>query len=110
MCALNIDLILISLVSLVGGGELYTWGSNENGCLGIGYVVMEHFKSNLVAFIELHNTLHYLRIDVFYFRSTHLITLPEKVEGPFLRSAVDKVSFFFCICLEIRVSLRPNFS
>lgn len=21
----------------IGGGELYVWGTNENGCLGIGY-------------------------------------------------------------------------
>ena len=21
----------------IGSGELYTWGSNENGCLGIGF-------------------------------------------------------------------------
>lgn len=24
------------------GGELYTWGSNENGCLGIGYTEVAH--------------------------------------------------------------------
>ncbi|EOX92733.1 hypothetical protein QUC31_003788 [Theobroma cacao] len=42
------------------GGELYTWGSNENGCLGIG------------------------SIDVFH--------LPERVQGPFLKSPVCKVS------------------
>lgn len=29
----------------VGGGELYTWGSNENGCLGIGYLSFQDLKS-----------------------------------------------------------------
>lgn len=41
-------------------GELYTWGSNENGCLGIGCTDVVHF--------------------------------PERVEGPFLRQSVSKVS------------------
>uniref|UniRef100_A0A7C9AVY8 RCC1-like domain-containing protein n=2 Tax=Opuntia streptacantha TaxID=393608 RepID=A0A7C9AVY8_OPUST len=41
-------------------GELYTWGSNENGCLGIG--------------------------------CTDVIHSPERVEGPFLRQSVSKVS------------------
>ncbi|KAJ0039095.1 hypothetical protein Pint_22681 [Pistacia integerrima] len=43
-----------------GGGELYTWGSNENGCLGIG--------------------------------STDAFHSPERVQGPFSRSPVYKVS------------------
>ncbi|XP_030551341.1 ultraviolet-B receptor UVR8 isoform X2 [Rhodamnia argentea] len=42
------------------GGELYTWGSNENGCLGNG--------------------------------STDVFHLPERVEGPFVKSPVSKVS------------------
>jgi len=42
----ELDLVLICLLSFIYGfilfssvdsGELYTWGSNENGCLGIGY-------------------------------------------------------------------------
>ncbi|XVF14738.1 hypothetical protein REPUB_Repub09cG0087400 [Reevesia pubescens] len=41
-------------------GELYTWGSNENGCLGIG--------------------------------STDVFHIPERVQGPFLKSPVCKVS------------------
>lgn len=45
---------------LTSGGELYSWGSNENGCLGIGTT------------------------DVFH--------LPERVQGPFLKSPVIKVS------------------
>ncbi|XP_043808553.1 ultraviolet-B receptor UVR8 isoform X2 [Manihot esculenta] len=45
---------------VTGGGELYSWGSNENGCLGIG--------------------------------STSAFHLPERVEGPFLRSPVEQVS------------------
>lgn len=45
---------------LTRSGELYTWGSNENGCLGIG------------------------SMDVFH--------LPERVQGPFLKSPVSKVS------------------
>ncbi|XP_048335365.2 ultraviolet-B receptor UVR8 isoform X2 [Ziziphus jujuba] len=45
---------------LSSGGDLYTWGSNENGCLGIGTT------------------------DVFH--------LPEKVQGPFLKSPVYQVS------------------
>ncbi|KAL9356482.1 hypothetical protein Peur_049735 [Populus x canadensis] len=45
---------------ITSGGELYTWGSNENGCLGNG------------------------SIDVLH--------IPERVEGPFLRSPVEKVS------------------
>lgn len=28
---------------VVGEGELYTWGSNENGCLGIGYLSLKYF-------------------------------------------------------------------
>nr|XP_011469743.1 PREDICTED: ultraviolet-B receptor UVR8 isoform X1 [Fragaria vesca subsp. vesca] len=46
--------------AITSGGELYSWGSNENGCLGIGTT------------------------DVFH--------LPERVQGPFLKSAVVKVS------------------
>lgn len=42
------------------GGELYTWGSNENGCLGTG--------------------------------DTHSVYEPERVQGPFLRHSVCKVS------------------
>ncbi|KAI4336482.1 hypothetical protein L6164_015004 [Bauhinia variegata] len=45
---------------LTRSGELYTWGSNENGCLGIG--------------------------------SSDVIHLPEKVQGPFLKSSVTQVS------------------
>ncbi|KAL1347018.1 hypothetical protein AAHE18_08G228200 [Arachis hypogaea] len=45
---------------LTNSGELYTWGSNENGCLGIG--------------------------------SPDAIHVPEKVQGPFLRSSVSQVS------------------
>ncbi|KAL8159156.1 hypothetical protein V2J09_000693 [Rumex salicifolius] len=29
-------------VACGGNGELYTWGSNENGCLGIGYTEVAH--------------------------------------------------------------------
>ncbi|XP_022966333.1 PH, RCC1 and FYVE domains-containing protein 1 isoform X3 [Cucurbita maxima] len=45
---------------LTKGGDLYSWGSNENGCLGNG--------------------------------STSVFHLPEKVEGPFSKSPVSKVS------------------
>ncbi|XP_068482265.1 ultraviolet-B receptor UVR8 isoform X2 [Phaseolus vulgaris] len=45
---------------LTNSGELYTWGSNENGCLGIG--------------------------------SSDVVHLPEKVQGPFLKSSVSQVS------------------
>ncbi|XP_057420528.1 ultraviolet-B receptor UVR8 [Lotus japonicus] len=45
---------------LTNSGELYTWGSNENGCLGIG--------------------------------SPEAIHLPEKVQGPFMKSSVSQVS------------------
>ncbi|KAJ0094448.1 hypothetical protein Patl1_15839 [Pistacia atlantica] len=45
---------------VTSGGELYTWGSNENGCLGIG--------------------------------STDAFHSPERVQGPFSRSPVYKVS------------------
>ncbi|CAI9262094.1 unnamed protein product [Lactuca saligna] len=42
------------------GGELYTWGSNDNGCLGTG--------------------------------DTYTVHVPERVEGPFLKHSVSKVS------------------
>ncbi|XP_022154913.1 ultraviolet-B receptor UVR8 isoform X2 [Momordica charantia] len=45
---------------LTKAGDLYSWGSNENGCLGNG--------------------------------STNVFDLPERVEGPFSRSPVSKVS------------------
>ncbi|CAL0319756.1 unnamed protein product [Lupinus luteus] len=45
---------------LTNSGELYTWGSNENGCLGIG--------------------------------SSDVVHLPEKVQGPFLKSSVSQVA------------------
>ncbi|KAF9599820.1 hypothetical protein IFM89_001766 [Coptis chinensis] len=45
---------------VTSGGELYTWGSNENGCLGVG--------------------------------CTEAIYEPERVEGPFLKFSVFKVS------------------
>ncbi|XP_043705871.1 probable E3 ubiquitin-protein ligase HERC4 isoform X2 [Telopea speciosissima] len=45
---------------ITSDGELYTWGSNENGCLGIG--------------------------------SMDVVHMPERVEGPFLKSPVCKVS------------------
>ncbi|XP_010272767.1 PREDICTED: ultraviolet-B receptor UVR8 isoform X2 [Nelumbo nucifera] len=45
---------------ITNGGELYTWGSNENGCLGIG--------------------------------CTEVIHSPERVEGPFMKLPVCKVS------------------
>ncbi|XP_050203425.1 ultraviolet-B receptor UVR8 [Mercurialis annua] len=45
---------------VTSGGELYAWGVNENGCLGIG--------------------------------STNSFHQPERVEGPFMRSPVEKVS------------------
>ncbi|KAL9313864.1 hypothetical protein ACSQ67_019316 [Phaseolus vulgaris] len=65
----ELDLVLICLLSFIYGfilfssvdsGELYTWGSNENGCLGIG--------------------------------SSDVVHLPEKVQGPFLKSSVSQVS------------------
>lgn len=48
------------MVVITQGGDLYSWGSNENGCLGNG--------------------------------STSVFHLPEKVEGPFSKSPVSKVS------------------
>ncbi|KAM0052515.1 putative regulator of chromosome condensation 1/beta-lactamase-inhibitor protein II [Helianthus debilis subsp. tardiflorus] len=45
---------------ITSGGELYTWGSNDNGCLGTG--------------------------------DTHAVHVPERVQGPFLRNSVSKVS------------------
>ncbi|KAK1587622.1 hypothetical protein Q3G72_014941 [Acer saccharum] len=45
---------------VTSGGELYSWGSNDNGCLGIG--------------------------------STYVFNSPEKVQGPFSKSTVYKVS------------------
>ncbi|XP_015572631.1 ultraviolet-B receptor UVR8 isoform X5 [Ricinus communis] len=51
---------LLHSACIDGGGELYAWGVNENGCLGIGSF----------------NSLH----------------APERVQGPFLRSPVEKVS------------------
>ncbi|XP_057972295.1 ultraviolet-B receptor UVR8 isoform X2 [Malania oleifera] len=45
---------------ITNGGELYTWGSNDNGCLGIG--------------------------------CTDVIHSPERVQGPFLKYPVCKVS------------------
>ncbi|CAN0858249.1 Ultraviolet-B receptor UVR8 [Linum grandiflorum] len=45
---------------VTGSGELYAWGSNENGCLGVG--TMDAFG------------------------------LPERIEGPFVKSRVEKVS------------------
>ncbi|KAF9597799.1 hypothetical protein IFM89_021884 [Coptis chinensis] len=51
---------LLFTVKEFSGGELYTWGSNENGCLGVG--------------------------------CTEAIYEPERVEGPFLKFSVFKVS------------------
>ncbi|CAN1216113.1 Ultraviolet-B receptor UVR8, partial [Linum perenne] len=45
---------------VTGAGELYAWGSNENGCLGFG--------------------------------TTDAFGVPERIEGPFVKSSVDKVS------------------
>ncbi|PIA28431.1 hypothetical protein AQUCO_06900004v1 [Aquilegia coerulea] len=45
---------------VTSGGDLYTWGSNENGCLGIG--------------------------------CTEVIREPERVEGPFVKFPVCKIS------------------
>ncbi|CAM8950983.1 unnamed protein product [Rhodiola kirilowii] len=45
---------------ITGGGDLYAWGSNDNGCLGIG--------------------------------CTDVCHSPERVEGPILKSHVNKVS------------------
>ncbi|KAL3528231.1 hypothetical protein ACH5RR_012887 [Cinchona calisaya] len=45
---------------VTNGGELYSWGTNDNGCLGIG--------------------------------STDVAHSPERVQGPFLRYPVCKVS------------------
>lgn len=42
--AFPLPIILICSLFIVGGGELYTWGSNENGCLGTGYVPRKIFS------------------------------------------------------------------
>ncbi|KAG6773499.1 hypothetical protein POTOM_020781 [Populus tomentosa] len=64
-------------------GELYTWGSNENGCLGNGYLysLVSILKFRLIE-CSLLDPL--ISIDVLH--------IPERVEGPFLRSPVEKVS------------------
>lgn len=33
----------------IGGGELYVWGTNENGCLGIGYSFLHCFIVEFVG-------------------------------------------------------------
>jgi len=30
---------------VTGNGDLYSWGSNENGCLGLGYLIYYIFKN-----------------------------------------------------------------
>ncbi|TXG60243.1 hypothetical protein EZV62_014816 [Acer yangbiense] len=57
---------------VTSGGELYSWGSNDNGCLGIGLIYF------LVVF----------SVD----SSTYVFNSPEKVQGPFSESTVYKVS------------------
>uniref|UniRef100_A0A7N2MRA5 RCC1-like domain-containing protein n=1 Tax=Quercus lobata TaxID=97700 RepID=A0A7N2MRA5_QUELO len=61
---------------LTRSGELYTWGSNENGCLGIG--------------------------------STDVFDLPERVQGPFLKSPVTKVSCGWKHTAAISVHTMPG--
>lgn len=34
---------------ITSGGELYTWGSNENGCLGIGYTEVVHWPERVLG-------------------------------------------------------------
>ena len=46
----------------LGGGELYTWGSNENGCLGIGYIVLNAFVSES-NFLDGHSFFFFPVID-----------------------------------------------
>ncbi|KAJ8441206.1 hypothetical protein Cgig2_024935 [Carnegiea gigantea] len=38
----------------VGSGELYTWGSNENGCLGIGFLVVGSIQLRFQTDISSH--------------------------------------------------------
>ncbi|KAK4353526.1 hypothetical protein RND71_025720 [Anisodus tanguticus] len=59
---------------ITGGGVLYVWGTNENGCLGIGY-----------------SLLHCLIVE-FVGCSTDVAHSPERVEGPFLSHPVYEVS------------------
>lgn len=83
-----------SSLTSVGGGELYSWGSNENGCLGIGYVQGPRFwlRSLTSSFS-----------NVFLVSSsTSAFHLPERVEGPFLRSPVEQVcTFMLCLLTNI---------
>ncbi|KAJ9558736.1 hypothetical protein OSB04_013350 [Centaurea solstitialis] len=75
------------------GGELYTWGSNENGCLGTGYVI-----NALSEYVYRLNTLSgfisnkQVTFTFSYIRDTHSVYEPERVEGPFVRNSVCKVS------------------
>ncbi|KAF9681843.1 hypothetical protein SADUNF_Sadunf05G0045100 [Salix dunnii] len=55
---------------ITSSGELYTWGSNENGCLGNG--------------------------------STDVLHIPKRVEGPFLRSTVEKGVTLSCALFPSR--------
>ncbi|KAJ6918712.1 hypothetical protein NC651_012846 [Populus alba x Populus x berolinensis] len=79
----KLDFIMMEFLAFVGSGELYTWGSNENGCLGNGYLysLVSILKFRLVE-CSLLDPL--ISIDVLH--------IPERVEGPFLRSPVEKVS------------------
>lgn len=56
--ALPLPMILICSLFIVGGGELYTWGSNENGCLGTGYGKNIFFVSEIELSICYSHLLH----------------------------------------------------
>lgn len=77
------------------------WGTNENGCLGIGYSFFHCFIVEFVGwsshpyrfsfsfFIKFYDVLFVSA----YVRSTDVAHLPERVEGPFLRHSVSEVCF-----------------
>ncbi|KAA8547058.1 hypothetical protein F0562_003487 [Nyssa sinensis] len=81
---------------ITSGGELYAWGSNENGCLGVGYLPFKYFIQNaelVDVFISAHKYLIFSLVDAFsYISCTDVTHLPERVQGPFLKYPVCKVS------------------
>lgn len=72
-------------ISCIGSGELFTWGSNENGCLGMGYVpCMPTICSHRILISSL--------VDPsFVFSFMETIHFPERIEGPFSKNPVSQV-------------------
>jgi alpha-tubulin suppressor-like RCC1 family protein len=78
-------------------GDLYSWGSNENGCLGLGYLFSTLSRNLLLQLLllQLYQCLSKLRMFAyikFLTSGTDMVRSPEVLKSSLFKFPVSKVS------------------